>query len=365
MMKAAVFHGIRDLQIQEYPLRKLRPGEVLLKVHACGVCGTDVHIYEGDEGSATVDPPVILGHEFSGEICETASDVQTIHVGDRVAVDPNIQCGKCSHCRKGKIHLCQNLTAIGVTMDGGFAEYCIVLEQQMYKLPDHVSFEQGALAEPIACCLHGIDLAEINAGDEVLIIGGGTIGLIMAQLANNVGAAKIIVSEPLENKRNLALKLGADLVVDPVTDDLQDFIHQHSGDGVDVAIECVGAKTTMEQAIRAARRGGVIMMFGLTSPDCQVAIHPFDLFRRELTIRSSFINPFTQARAIELLSSGRLNVTDLIAELVPLEQLDQVFKNKESLHKGKIIVSPQYTRASQSTLDTKSQSKHRQHEDEK
>lgn len=364
-MKAAVFHGIRDFQIQEYPLRKLRSGELLLKVHACGICGTDVHIYEGDAGSATVDPPVILGHEFSGEVCETAPDVESIHVGDRVAVDPNIHCGKCSYCRKGKIHLCQNLMAIGVTMDGGFAEYCVVPEKQAYQLPDNVSLEQGALAEPIACCLHGIDLAEIKTGDQVLIIGGGTIGLIMAQLVNNAGAAKIIVSEPMENKRNLALKLGADLVVNPFTDDLQNFIHQHSGDGVDVVIECVGAKTTMEQAIRAARRGGVMMMFGLTSPDCQVAIHPFDLFRRELTLKSSFINPFTQAHAIELLSSGRLNVTDLIAELIPLEQLDQVFKNKESLHKGKIIVSPQHTRASQRTLDAKSPSKHRQHEDEK
>ena len=339
-MKAAVFRGIRDLQIQEYPLRKLNHGEVLLNVHACGICGTDVHIYEGDEGSAVVDPPVILGHEFSGEVCEIAPDVETIRVGDRVAIDPNIHCGKCSYCRKGKIHLCQNLSAIGVTMDGGFAEYCLVPEKQVYKLPDHVSFEQGALVEPIACCLHGIDLADINSGDQVLIIGGGTIGLIMLQLVKNTGAAKTILIEPIANKRELALKHGADLVVDPLKDDLQEFIYQHTGDGVDVIIECVGIKTTMEQAVQAARRGGTVMMFGLTSPNCEVVIHPFDIFRRELTIKSSFINHFTQARAVELLSSGRINVTDLIAETISLEQLDQVFKNKGLRQTGKIIVNP-------------------------
>jgi len=177
-MKAAVFYGVKDLRLEEVPLRKLRSDELLVKIHACGVCGTDVHIYEGAKGSATVYPPVVLGHEFSGEIVEIGNGVRQLKVGDRISVDPNIFCGQCHFCQKGNVHLCENLQAIGVTRNGGFAEYAIVPEKQAYKLPDNLSYEEGAMGEPVACCLHGIDLSGIKHGDKVLIVGAGTIGLL-------------------------------------------------------------------------------------------------------------------------------------------------------------------------------------------
>lgn len=337
-MKAAVFYGTRDLRIQDFALRKPNNEEVLLKVHACGVCGTDVHIYKGAEGSAAVFPPIILGHEFSGEICETGSNVKDLRIGDRVCVDPNISCGKCCYCRKGQVHLCQRLAAIGVTLNGGFAEYCIVPEKQVHRLPANVSFEEGALAEPIACCLHGVDLSGIQPGDQVLILGGGTIGLIMLQLVKHAGAAKIILSEPEAKKRELALMLGASLVLDPIRYNLNDFIQSHTTDGVDLAIECVGIKLTMEQALQAVRRGGSVMLFGLTPPDCEIPIKPFDLFKRELTIKSSFINPFTQSRAVALLGSGGVNVKDIITETVPLDDILKIFNEETFREKGKVIV---------------------------
>lgn len=339
-MQAAVFYGARDLKIQDVKLRKPKSNEILLKVHACGVCGTDVHIYEGAEGSATVFPPVILGHEFSGEVCEIGDDVKNIKIGDRVCVDPNIYCGNCHFCRKGQVHLCDQITAIGVTIDGGFAEYCIVPEKQAYKLPENVGYEEGALSEPIACCLHGIDQSEINPGDTVLIIGGGTIGLMMLQLAKITGATRLILSEPVKEKRELALKLGADVVLDPVREDFEQAIQSHTQSGVEVAIECVGRKETMEQAIHSARRGGAIMMFGLTPPNCEIPLKPFDVFRRELTIKSSFINPFTQARAVELLGSGRLKVKELISQVVSLENLSNIFENDDVRKMGKVILKP-------------------------
>lgn len=339
-MKAAVFYGNRDIRVQGFELRKLNKGEVLLKVHACGVCGTDIHIYEGTEGSVTVYPPVILGHEFSGEVCEVADGVVDIRIGDRVCVDPNIVCGKCYFCRHGKVHLCERLTAIGVTVHGGFAEYCIAPENRVYKLPDNISYEEGALSEPVACCLHGCDLSEITPGHVVLIIGGGTIGLIMLQLAKISGAAKLIVSESVKEKRNLALTLGADVVVDPIKENFDKAIQEHNYDGVDVAIECVGMKQTMEQAIQATRRGGTVMMFGLTPPDCEIPVKPFDVFRRELTLKSSFINPFTQARAVELLGSGRMRVKELISEIVPLDNIIDAFEKENFRKAGKIIVKP-------------------------
>jgi L-iditol 2-dehydrogenase len=339
-MQAAVFYGIRDLKIQDVKLRKLKSNEVLLKVYACGICGTDVHIYEGSEGSATVFPPVILGHEFSGEVCEIGDDVKNIKIGKRVCIDPNIYCGKCGYCRKGQVHLCDQLTAIGVTIDGGFAEYCIVPENQTYILPENVSYEEGALSEPIACCLHGIDRAEINPGDTVLVIGGGTIGLIMLQLAKIAGATRLLLREPVKEKRELALKLGADVVLDPLREDFEQAIQSHTQNGVDVAIECVGRKETMEQAIQSARKGGIVMMFGLTPPNCEIPLKPFDLFRRELTIKSSFINPFTQARAVELLGSGCVNVKELISRVVSLENLLNMFENDDVRKMGKVIVKP-------------------------
>lgn len=339
-MQAAIFYGTRDLRIQDVKLRKLNSDEILLKVHACGVCGTDVHIYEGAEGSATVFPPVILGHEFSGKVCEIGDDVTNIKIGDRVCVDPNIYCGKCHYCRDGQAHLCEQLTAIGVTVDGGFAEYCIVPEKQAYKLPENVAYEEGALSEPIACCLHGIDQSEISPGDAVLIIGGGTIGLIMLQLAKIAGAAKVLLSEPMKDKRDLALTLGADIVIDPVHEHFEEAIKSHTNSGVDIAIECVGKKETMQQAIQSARKGGAIMMFGLTPPNCEIPLKPFDVFRRELTIKSSFINPFTQARAVDLLGSGRVKVNDLISQVVSLEDLAEIFKKEEGSKMGKVIVKP-------------------------
>jgi L-iditol 2-dehydrogenase len=339
-MKAAVFYGTRDIRIQDFKLSKLNSEEILLKVHACGVCGTDVHIYEGAAGSATVFPPVILGHEFSGEACEIGDDVNDIKIGDRICVDPNIYCGKCHYCRNGKAHLCERLTAIGVTVHGGFAEYCIVPESQVYKLPENISYEEGALGEPIACCLHGIDLAGITPGDTVLIIGGGTIGLIMLQMARLAGAARLILSEPVEQKRELALKLGADIVIDPAHEDFEQTIKSHTDQGVNIAIECVGIKQTMVQAIQSTCKGGTVMMFGLTPPDCEIPIKPFDVFRRELTIKSSFINPFSQNRAVELLASGRLKVKDLISDIVPLDNITEVFENENPRKKGKVIVKP-------------------------
>jgi len=339
-MKAAVFYGTQDLRIQDFEPRKPCSGEVLLKVHACGICGTDVHIYEGAEGSAAVVPPVILGHEFAGEVCESGDDVKDIKIGDRVCVDPNIYCGKCQYCRNGKAHLCERLIAIGVTIDGGFAEYCIVPEAQVHKLPANVSYEEGALSEPIACCLHGADLSGINPGDTVLIIGAGTVGLIMLQLAKIAGAARLILSEPVKEKRELALTLGADIVIDPIHQNFEATIKSQTDRGIDIAIECVGIKQTMEQAIQSTGKGGTVMMFGLTPPDCEIPLKPFDVFRRELTIKSSFINPFTQSRAVELLGSGRVKVDDLISDVVPLDNIVEVFEKENFRKKGKVVVKP-------------------------
>lgn len=337
-MRAAVFHGAGDIRIEEVPLRKPGPDEVLIRVKACGVCGTDFHIYEGAEGSAEIHPPLIPGHEFSGTVCETGGNVKDLKVDDRVCADPNIFCGKCSYCKEGKVHFCSAMKGLGTTVSGAFAEYITVPEKFVYRLPDSVSFEEGAMAEPVACCLHGMDLTSVKHGDTVLIIGGGAIGLIMLQLAKCAGASKLIVSEPVREKREKALALGADVVVDPVNESLSEALKVHTFDGADVAIECVGREDTMLQAINSTCRGGRVMLFGLTPAKQNISISPYHLFRRELTVMASFINPYTQERALRLLASGRIEVKSLITDVLPLDDINKVFEDKNMRAKGKIMI---------------------------
>ena len=169
-MKCAVFYGKHEVRIEERPMPVPGPDEVLIQVKACGVCGTDVHIFEGDEGAAEVTPPTILGHEFSGVIVQTGEQVTDYKAGDRVCIDPNCMCGSCTPCREGVGHYCEHMIGYGTTVDGGFAEYCAVKARQVYRLGDNTTFEQGAMAEPVACCLHGIDLCGIRPGHQVVVM---------------------------------------------------------------------------------------------------------------------------------------------------------------------------------------------------
>ena len=173
-MRANYFVGSGSFELREAEIPHAGPGEVVIKNMVCGVCGTDVHIKNGEPGSADVDPPVVLGHEYSGEVVEVGEGVTSLKPGDHVTVDPNIYCGQCVHCRNGKKQLCESMQAVGVTRDGGFAEFSLVPEAQAFLLDPSVSFEAGAMAEPLACCLHGIDLAGIRPGQTVCIVGGGT-----------------------------------------------------------------------------------------------------------------------------------------------------------------------------------------------
>lgn len=339
-MKAAIFYGKNDLRVEETAIRAPGPDEVVVKIMACGVCGTDLHIYTGAEGAAKCVPPNILGHEFSGIIYETGSNVNAFKVGDRVCVDPNDMCGKCFYCQKGKAHFCENMIGIGTTVCGGFAEYCTVREKQVYSIGEKLSFVEGAMAEPLACCLHGMDLTNVKIGDTVILFGGGAIGMIMLQLAKLSGASKLIMVEPVDSKREMALKLGADVVIDPFNQSIDDELEKYKAGHIDAAIECVGNKATMENAIKYTGKGGTAMLFGLTNPVCEIPLMPFEMFKREVTIKASFINPYTQKRAVNLLESGKINVSELITDEIELAGISKVFEDKSFRSRGKIVIRP-------------------------
>lgn len=339
-MKSAVFYGKHDLRIQDIPRPAIGPDEVLIQVKACGICGTDVHIYEGDEGAAKVTAPTILGHEFAGIVVEIGERVKGLMKGDRVCADPNCYCGMCGPCRKGLVHYCENMIGYGTTVNGGFAEYCAVNARQIYKLGEHTSFEAGAMAEPAACCLHGIEMCEISMGEKVVIVGGGMIGLLMLQLARLAGASRIALIEPVEEKRRLAADLGADLCIDPWKEEPGAVLAANGMDEIRTVIECVGSPAAIQQAISLAGNRAIVMMFGLTRPDETVEIHPFECFKKELTLKASYINPHTQGRALELIDSGRLDVTSMIGGVCGFNELEDILSSPERRSRGKYILVP-------------------------
>jgi len=339
-MKASVYKGNRTIVVEDVAMPSIGSHDILVKIMACGICGTDIHIFEGAEGAAQTTPPIILGHEFSGIVEKVGSNVKHLKVGDRISVDPNNMCGSCYYCQNGIAHFCENMIGYGTTNDGGFAQYWAGNSKQAYRLDDNISFAEGAMVEPIACCLHGIDCCEINAGSTVMIIGGGTIGLIMIQLAKIAGASTVIVSEPIEEKRGMAMKVGADIVIDTLHEDVQTILDQHHITRINTVIECVGLKLTMMDAIKYAGKNSVVMLFGLGNPNDEIPIKPFQLFKKEVTIKASFINPYTQSRALDILKSGNLDVKTLISHEITLEELSGVLANPEKRNCGKVIVNP-------------------------
>ena len=339
-MRSAVFYGKHDLRIEEHEMPSVGPEDVLIRVKACGVCGTDVHIYEGDKGAAEVTPPTILGHEFSGIVEGVGEAVMDYRPGDRVCVDPNCYCGACTPCRSGVAHYCEHMVGYGTTVNGGFAEYCAVNERQVYQLGERTSFEQGAMAEPVACCLHGIDMCRIQPGSQAVVIGGGMIGLLMLQLAKLEGAAKVALLEPVEEKRLVAAKLGADVCIDPLQEDVKEQLHRAGFTWVNTVIECVGRPATIEQAIDIAGNKAVVMMFGLTKPDETIAVKPFEIFKKELELKASYINPYTQKRALDLIDTGRLDVSSMVYGTYGLEKLEEILRDAQARAKGKYIICP-------------------------
>lgn len=337
-MKAARFLGNKTFEVTELPQPHAGPGELVLRNRVCGVCGTDVHIYHGEPGSADVCPPVVLGHEYSAQVVEVGEGVSGFTVGDHVTVDPNIYCGRCNPCQNGKKQLCLHMEAIGVTRDGGFAQYSQIPASQAFKLDPQVPWEAAAMAEPLACCVHGIDLAGIRPGQKVCVVGGGAIGLIMVQLAKLSGAARILLSEPNEKRRQVGLQLGADAAIDPTQPGWDQLFSREMGEGAQVVIECVGNVAAVKSAFQFAAKGATILLFSVPKVDSTFQLPLFDVYKKELTIKGSFVNPDTHARAVALINSGKVDFGPIITHRFTLDQLPQAIAMQMSEESIKVVV---------------------------
>ncbi len=337
-MKAAQFNQPHELQIIDRPLRPLGDDEVLVQVAACGVCGTDLHILAGE---AHARPPVILGHEFAGTIIAAGKQVRELRSGDHVAVDPNMACGGCYYCQRGQVNFCENLRALGVDRDGGFAEFVITPARQCYKLPEDFPLELGAFAEPISCCLRGIERAAIQPGQSVAIVGAGNIGLLMLQLARIAGAGMIFVLDPLETKRAIGRQLGAEVVLDANHPAAVQEIAEQTHGGCEVVIECAGKAAAAETAIALTKRGSRVVLFGLAAPEAYARLYLQDAFLKELMILSSILNPFTFHRAVALLAQGKINLAPFSLNRFALEKIGEALESTRKSLAVKTLVIPE------------------------
>jgi L-iditol 2-dehydrogenase len=281
---------------------------------ASGICGSDVHAVRGDFQLWV--PPITLGHEGVGIVEQLGEGVAPAAEGQLVSVCPSVSCGVCYQCREGEELLCSNRSA----HLGAFADYCVVPLSALYPLPEGTSWRAGVFTEPLACVLHAISLTGAHPGHWVGVVGGGTIGMLLVQVARQHGA-HVLLSEPDESRRALGMTLGADVVVDPgVSDVIAEARRVTHGVGLDRVIEAVGSPATVDQAMQMARRGGHVVVMGVADRNAEVVIRPYDLYERQLTVRGSFIRNFDFQRAVRMLD--RLQLARLVTAEFPLSEIN-------------------------------------------
>nr|MDO8114002.1 zinc-dependent alcohol dehydrogenase family protein [Candidatus Sigynarchaeota archaeon] len=321
-MKAAIIKEKRVLKVENVDKPKITDNEVLVKVKASGVCGTDVHVYEGEIPIAKL--PVIPGHEFCGVVEEVGKAIKDIKIGDRIAVEPNLFCGQCHFCRTGKKHFCENWAAVGLTRSGGFAEYCAVPRQAVYKIEDSLSFNDAAFFEPTACVLHGIERSHAKLGDTVVVMGAGSIGLIYTQALKAVGVKSVIICDIDDNKLKIAKSLGAEKTLNSKKDDVVKIVKEMTyGLGAEVVIDAAGAEQTLNLAFSLVQNCGSIVVFGVPPENLKLPVKMYDIYRREVSVIGSFTNPPpTNEQALKLMATGRIKYDQLVTHPVSLDQVE-------------------------------------------
>lgn len=328
-MKASRLHGIRDVRLEELPMPTPGPGEVLLKVASVGVCGSDVHYYLDGRIGATqvVTEPITMGHEFSAYVEGTGEGVKGLEVGQLVAGEPGICCGKCEPCTHGHPNLCLAVRFCGTPpVDGVFAEYTVMPAENCYPLPEGLNPVDGALLEPLGVAIHSVDLANVRPGHTVAVLGAGPIGLLTAAVARVAGATDVYMTEPLEYRRRFALEYVADEALNPDEVDVAAAVVELTGGrGVDVVFDAAGAPETPEQAAEMARFGGKLVISGIPSDD-RMDMTASSVRRKGLTIKMVRRMKHTYPRAIRLVQKGLVDVRSLATHFLPLEKVDDAFR---------------------------------------
>lgn len=330
-MLATRLINVGDIQTIEVDKPQASRDDIVVKVEAAGICGTDRHLFKGEFPSV---PNTTLGHEFSGLVVDAGTSNLT--TGTRVTCDPNTWCGACAQCRKGRVNLCANNIATGIARDGGFAEYCAFPAHKAHTLPTELNPLFGAFCEPLACTLHGMDIGNACAGERVIIIGGGVIGLLAVQLAKLSGADVMLLTRSA-TKQKLGLSLGADLTAATPQEACE-----HWKEGADLVVECAGVKATVEMSPGLTRTGGRIVVLGVLPQGTTVSIEPFDLLFREIQMHYSFLNPFTHERAANMIAQGAIDIAPLITRTITLSDIPNVVANAAPSGEVRAIAVPDH-----------------------
>jgi L-iditol 2-dehydrogenase len=326
-MKALLLSRYRQLEIANIPLPAPARDELLVRVGACGICGSDVHGYDGSSGRRI--PPLVMGHEAAGSVAETGAGVNGFAKGDRVTFDSTVYCGECNNCRRGDMNLCDRRQVLGVSCgdyrrNGAFAEFVVVPARIVHRLPDNLSFSEAALLEAVAVALHAVALAPIQHGSTALVVGAGTIGLLIQQALAVAGCAQVFVADIDATRLKLSASLGATTILGSGTDLVNEVRRLTSGTGVDIAIEAVGLNQTVTTAISATRKGGSVVLVGNLSPEVTLPLQV--VVTRQIRLQGSCASAGEYPRAIELMSGGKINVKPLISAVAPLTDGPQWFE---------------------------------------
>jgi D-arabinitol dehydrogenase (NADP+) len=319
-MKAVVYDAPRSYTVKDIPTPDANAGEVRIKVDQVGVCGTDLHIHEGDFNAVF---PLIPGHELVGVVDRVGEGVTRLRAGEQVTVNPNVHCGRCDYCLSGRLILCENLKGYGSNFPGFFAEYVTVPENLVFSV-DGLPKDTAVFAEPAACAMHGLETLQLRPGATALVFGAGPTGLLLAQLIASGGASSVTVAAPSQFKLDTASKLGIDRTVLIGRDDPEGNIAKirdasPNGDGYDVVVEATGSTAVGDICVPVTRNGGTVMIYGVTRADELVKFHPFDIFRREITIKGSFAEITSFGAAIAALRAGRARTDGIITHRFALD----------------------------------------------
>lgn len=326
-MKAALLYGLKDLRLEDVAVPEVQAGEVLVRVKAATTCGTDLKIFQRGYVEKVVKLPTIFGHEWAGDVVQVAEGMDWPKVGMRVRAGNSAPCLHCTMCQKGKYNLCENM----IWLWGAYAEYIKVPSRMvlvnMQELPQHLSYEEAAVTEPLACVLHGVDDAQVGLGDTVAIIGAGPIGLLHLLTVKRIGVRKVIVIDLVDERLDYARKLGADETINGKEDVVEEVRKLTDGYGADVVIEAIGLPSTWEQALKLVRKGGKVLEFGGCPPGTEIRIDAERLHYGELTLLGTFhTTPLYFRKALNLIASRTIDVRPLITQKMSLDHIKDAFE---------------------------------------
>jgi L-iditol 2-dehydrogenase len=317
---AAVWYGGKDVRIEELPIPRVNNRDVLVKVKSSGICGSDLHAFEGRSKRRV--PPLVMGHEFAGIVADAGVDVQDFRNGDRIVVEPKLSCGKCDACRNGKTNICSDLKFIGLHAPGGFAEYVKVPAEDCHKLPDDVSFDEASIIEPLAVAIHALEITPKKT-DDLLVIGAGVVGLLITMVAAKTTGRNVIVSDVFDYKLELAKKLGASVAINSKSRSLSEKVVELTiGKGVDAVIEAVGIQQTLQQAMTAVKKGGHVTVTGLQEQEMLIDV--MKLVNHEITLRGGYLYTTADFEAsLSLAASKALPLSALVTHAFPLTEISK------------------------------------------